>query len=199
MGNETDQVGLEQARSETLRKIGRNVVVFQKMETMLKHMVAYANMEGYISELGRIRTQKSSSVSKQSMGRLADAFVKSTYPRSASSETTNPDDLTGPWVSFSFEVESDGEFRKERQKALKIVVEERNKLIHQMLAHFDPCSLESCIQTASELDRQNAAVMPEYRLLVSLVNALRGAHEDLLRWLDSGGLSEAMDAGGGGS
>lgn len=199
MGDKTDQVGLEQARSETLRKIGRNVFVFQKMEAMLKHMVAYANMEGYISELGRIRTQKSSSVSRHSMGRLADAFVKSTYARTASLETTNPDDLTGPWVSFSLEVESDGEFRKERQKTLKMVVEERNKLIHQMLAHFDPDSLESCIQTASELDRQNAAVMPEYRLLVSLVNALRGAHEDLLCWLDSGGLSEAIDAGGGGS
>ena len=198
MDKSPDQTGIDKARSETLRKIGRNVVIFQKMEAMLKHLVAYGNMEGYMSDLEQVRTQRSSSVARQPMGKLADAFVKSAYPRSARSEVTGPDDLAGPWVSFCFEVESAKEFRKERQKALKAVVQERNKLIHQMLAHFDPGSLESCIQTASELDRQKATVMPEYRLLGSMMNALRSAHEELIRWLDSGGMSAASDDQGGG-
>ena len=77
MHKKTDQTGLDKARSETLRKIGRNVVIFQKMEAMLKHLVAYGNMEGYMSDLQQVRMQRASSVARQSMGKLADAFVKS--------------------------------------------------------------------------------------------------------------------------
>ena len=182
----TSHTDLDNARNETLRKVGRNVVNFQKIEGMLRHLLAHGNVKGCASELKRLKAQRVASLAKQSMGRLADAFTKSTYSRRADPDA-GPEGLSEAWVFFSFEVESDEEYAKEKKRALKVVVEERNKLIHQMLAHFNPSSLESCKKLSAELDDQNAKIIPEYKFIQSMVGALNDDHKELLRYFDSEG------------
>ena len=180
----TSHTDLDEARNEVLRKVGRNVVNFQKIEAMLKHLLVHGNVKGCASDLQRLQAQSAASLAKQPMGKLADAFVKSTYSRRASSDV-GPEDLTEAWFSSSLQVESDRDFAKEKKRALKVVVEERNKLIHQMLAQFNASSLDSCKKLSAELDEQNARIIPEYKFFQSLVGALTDAQKELIRYLAS--------------
>ena len=74
---------------EALRKIGRNVVNFQKMEGMLKVLVAGAGFSGPI-EIKSIVEKKRKSTDKKPMGQLSDEFIKSIY--SASDIEESPQD-----------------------------------------------------------------------------------------------------------
>jgi hypothetical protein len=154
------------------------------MEAMLKHLLAHSNVQGCASELAQVLNTRVASYAKQPMGRLADVFVKSTCSSSVKT-VEGPEDLAEPWVSFSFQLESGGDVAKERKRALKHIVEERNRLIHQKLVQFDHSSIESCVKLSKELDIQNANLMPEYRLLQSLVNCLKDAQQELVTFIQS--------------
>jgi len=64
------------------------------------------------------------------------------------------------------------------------VVTERNRLIHQMLAKFDPASAGSCEALSADLDRQREHIVPAYEHLESLVRVVRAAHSDLAEFVD---------------
>ncbi len=174
---------LNDALNEALRKIGRNVVNFQKMEAMLKHLIACGNIQGYASDLTRVIGDRLNFFAKRPMGQLTDEFV-STFSKSAR-PAEGPEDLAEAWLSCSFEIESGEDFAKERKTALKAIVEERNKLIHQMLAHFDTGSLESCVTLSAELDEQHTKLIPEFALLESMVRALNEAQHELVGFFQS--------------
>jgi len=89
----------DQVLNETLRKIGRNVVNFQKMEAMLKHLLAHSNVQGCVSNLTEVLGTRVASYAKQPMGKLANAFVKSTCFSSVKT-VEGPEDLAEPWVSM---------------------------------------------------------------------------------------------------
>ena len=46
MSDTIQLTGLDEARDEAFRKIGRNVVNFQKMEAMLKYLIAHGSLKG---------------------------------------------------------------------------------------------------------------------------------------------------------
>jgi hypothetical protein len=76
-------------------------------------------------------------------------------------------------VSFSFRMELAPELVRERKKALRSVVAERNKLVHKWLASFDPNSPESCRSLCVDLDEQHTRIWPEFETLKAIVKAIR--------------------------
>jgi hypothetical protein len=73
---------------ETLRKIGRNVLNFQRMEAMLKFLISHSRLEGTASELKSNRERAIDAVSRQTMGNLIKGFMSSVY--------SEPDKETAP-------------------------------------------------------------------------------------------------------
>jgi hypothetical protein len=71
---------------------------------------------------------------------------------------------------------------------LRAIVRERNKLVHQWLASFDPNSLESCETLGIALDEQNAIVRPEFDALRAIVLALREFQREVAQYLESDAL-----------
>jgi len=69
------EVELEKARNEVLRKIGRNMLLFQQMEHMLKYLVAHGQVSGNIGELRSNQEQRAERVRKQTMGMLAGQYL----------------------------------------------------------------------------------------------------------------------------
>lgn len=53
---------------EVLRKIGRNVLLFQQMEAMLKFLVSRCSLEGTVSELKSNHEKAIEAVSRQTLG-----------------------------------------------------------------------------------------------------------------------------------
>lgn len=95
----TDQ-NLSAIRDEVFQKIGRNVVNFQRIELMLKHLIANCQVSGYISEVKQIQEMKVADIKKKTLGTLVGAFVETTFqPTQTSSEPTA--ELKEPYISFS--------------------------------------------------------------------------------------------------
>jgi hypothetical protein len=179
----TTDIVLADARDQVLRKIGRNVVNFQKMEAMLTFLNTQQAMNGSLKDIAKILAKAQKVAAKQPMGRLAEAFVRSAYSNThGASEQGTQNEIS---VSFSLRIDLDPALVAERKKALRAVVAERNKLIHKWVASFDPNSLESCKIFGVALDEQHARTWPEFETLRAIVLAVREHHREAAQYLRS--------------
>jgi hypothetical protein len=178
---------VDAARNLALRKIGRNVVNFQKMEVMLKFIVTFANFSVPMSQIVEHLQAASMSVRNAPMGVLVDKASKAIR----SDHKSAPQDATEVWISFSLKLDDGVLQPREWRRMIGEVVKERNALIHQMLASFDPSSLDSCNALSGLLDVQRERILPAYQHLESLVKAIRETHQEIAANVDSILSSEA--------
>jgi hypothetical protein len=182
---------LEVARDEVLRKIGRNILNLQRMEAMLKALVAWSGLNGAPSEMLAQKRKLDKSIEKTPMGRLVDQLFSNVYTDEPidqpPEEPTDqqPEVPSEGWMSINFKVEADKEFINNFKKTISNVVAERNKLIHQLLATFDYNSIDSCRKLNAILDDQNLRIKPKYENLQSLVRALNESKAELVDYLDT--------------
>jgi hypothetical protein len=176
------ELNLIKIRDEVFRKIGRNLLNFQKIELMLKHLITNGRMSGYISEFKANQEQRSAAVHKQTMGELVGQFVENTLLDNQESSQI-PLDLKEPYFSFSFNVNANADFYNSKRQALKSLVDDRNDLIHHLLPRFNANSIENCLEIEQYLDQQRERLIPEYEHLKSLIESLKEgkkAHADYL-------------------
>ena len=165
----TDQ-DLSTIRDEVLQKIGRNLVNFQKIELMLKHLIANGQVSGYLREFKQIQEKQIEGVKKKTLGTLVGDFVESTFqpPRSLSEPSS---ELKESYLSISFSVEADNEFYENKKRDLKSMVDDRNDLIHHLLPRFNPEAIDSCLEIIDYLDQQRERLIPEYEYLKSTIES----------------------------
>ena len=173
---------LESELNDTLRKIGRNVLHFQRMEAMLKFMISHSGIQGTVSTLKAKREKAVEVVSRQTMGNLVKEFFTTIYSEEVNSDES-AEDIEEIWVKFSFKLEANKDYIEQRKSALERIVEERNILIHQMLSRLDQQSLQSCRELGVLLDEQAERIRPEYEVLRSLVMSLQTGRKDALEAL----------------
>ena len=173
---------LQSELNETLRKIGRNVLNFQRMERMLKFLISQSNMEGTVRTLKPNHDKAVEAVDRQTMGNLVKDLFTSVYQ-----ENGKPDEevteIKEARFSMSFKVEADDASIAAQKAALERVVKERNLLIHQQLSQFDQTSLHSCRRLGILLDEQRERIKPEFEMLRSLVFALRDGRKEAFETL----------------
>ena len=169
-------------KDEVLRKVGRNVVVLQKMEGMLKKLVTIqgATISADDQETFHRRT---AAIAKKPLGHLVSEFLRSAYSSESSNGAIEETERRAT-ISLSFKL--DPEMEKEHVESLSSVVKERNALIHQMLISFDPNSASSREELATKLDEQLERIHPEYQLLNSLLAAIKESFEQVGSQLDAG-------------
>ncbi len=180
-------LSLEEIRAEALRKVGRNVVNFQKMEAMLKYLILHNNISGPITE--SLQAKRKKAISRKTMGMLIDDLLDL---NAKFGESSIPDNIDKAWMAISHQVFSDEEDISSRKKALKRVVAERNKLIHKMLFNFNPNSIESCELLIQELDKQKEEVDPEYYRLQQMGQALQAGRKVVQEYMLSDEFKEQI-------
>ncbi len=72
---------LIEVRDDLFRKVGRNLINYQKIEQLLKQLILSSRISGPISQLEEIQKQKSEEVKVQPMGVLAGKFIENTYQK----------------------------------------------------------------------------------------------------------------------
>ncbi len=154
------------------------------MEGMLKLFNTHANISGNVEDLESVRRKRSDSVSRHTMGRLAQAFVQTVYSNQTDSYIESEKDGKS-FISFSFAVEGDANLASEREKALLSIVEERNQLIHTDLIRFNPNSLDSCNEMCRRLDTQNERILPEYEMLQSILRSFQEGRTKIAEYIQS--------------
>jgi uncharacterized protein (DUF952 family) len=169
---------LEAERNAALQKIGRNVVNLQKVEAMLKFLLLVSDQTVPASMFSAEHVKRAKRIARMPMGELVERTAKGVFFREEV-KSKIPVDIQEPWLSLSFAIESDDATRLAWRKNLRRVVQERNALIHKLLAKFDPHSIESCKSLSAALDEQRARLSDAYSSVESMFKAAREGLADI--------------------
>ena len=176
-------MNLEDSANEVLRKIGRNIILFQKFEYLLKYIVGNGNFSGYASEIEKLKARQDKAVRKQTMGTLVEQYLENSNPDYAE-EHSKTNESTESFMSFTFRTECDSIYYEKKEEALARVVAERNELVHHLLPLYNSNSLESCKQLGDKLDRQSEKLKKEILELESMATALKEGRKKIASFLN---------------
>ena len=135
---------------DVLRKIGRNVVLFQQIEGLLKFLVANQRVDGTRANFIERHRRRAEEVQKQTMGVLVKRYTDAVLS-DAGEPLTEQENVTEAWMSISFTIKGDGDFYESLPAKLKLMVDERNNLVHHLLSGWQPDS-PKYLAAAREVD-----------------------------------------------
>lgn len=186
-------VDIEAVRTEALRKLGRNVVNFSKIEAAFKYLLSVSQFDSSEETISVQLRRKQSILRKKTLGRLVEEF--NTNILGDFSQCEPKPDSFGTGISFSFKVTcSNPDFLKKQKRALSSIVAERNRLIHQDLAFLDTGSAEDYRKLISLLDEQNPrllAHLEELRWMIASLGESWKAFENLTK---SSGFPQCLES-----
>ncbi|MBX9916610.1 MAG: hypothetical protein E6Q59_10220 [Nitrosomonas sp.] len=162
---------LQHLKDEVLRKIGRNLLIFQQIEGLLKMILGNSKVQGYARELAMNQEQRVNGMQKDMLGQLIQQYSDEILSESGE-EPQEPRDLTEPWLSSSFKITADVTFVEKQLKAFEMVREERNRLVHHFLPGWHPDSPENLILASDDLDEQREKVLPVWEHLKSVAETM---------------------------
>jgi hypothetical protein len=171
------------SKDELHRKLGRNMLMFQHMEYMLKFLVANGRFGGNIHTLKARIEKRRADVNKKTMGQLVGSFLENTYSEFEDSGDLAESDL--PHFSFDFRIQADEAYYEKRKTTLASIVAERNELIHHLLPRYRFQSDESFLECGKYLDEQCERLKPEITDLEELVKHLIESRKEMAEYLQS--------------
>jgi len=169
---------------EVLRKVGRNVLLFQQIEALLKFLVANHRRDGSTSNFQERQQQRTEKAHKQMMGKLVEQFTDGILS-DAGEPNAEPEEQNQIWMSFTFTTSGDREFYEAQRADMKRMVDERNELIHHFVPRWQPDSVEKMAEAAKYLDEQRARVLPMFEHLRSVSKALIDVGQSMAAFMAS--------------
>lgn len=183
-------------KSKTYQRIGRNVLLFQQMEQLLKFILPRATLSIRAGADVRVAMDRSCGmVEKSTLGALVTQFIDEVYD---SEEPAPGDPGDGGLLETRCRVEfASGEAREAMIARLADLVEGRNRLVHHFLARIESDSVESWRTADEELEKQHGealAAIETLRRLLEALDTMRAAiaNSDIRRELVVGPLREQL-------
>lgn len=177
-------MALKDAVNEVLRKIGRNLMLFQQLEYRLKYIVANGNISGYASQLKEKQLKHASSVNTKTMGQLIGHYMDSVYS-DPDEQIDESEDVNETYFSFSFKLETEAAHYDSMKDNLTQLLSERNELVHHLLPQFDPESMESCHKIDHKLEEQSHKIRLEIENVGAIAKSLHEGRRQLSEFLSS--------------
>jgi hypothetical protein len=178
------QKNLIKVQDEVFRKIGRNLLIFQKIELMLKYLIDNGKVSGYLRELNENQELRATAAVNRTMGNLGGQCMETAFQEHEES-LREPLEVKEPYISFSFTVRADSDFYESKRQSLKSLVDDRNNFIHHLLPRFNPDSMESCLEIERHLDQQREKLIPEHNYLKSLIESFEEAKKAYIKYFES--------------
>ncbi len=156
---------------EIYRKIGRNLLGFQLIEQILKHLAKIVNISYDVSDnkLEDILEKRAAKLDKQTMGQVANLVLENISPPAEELVINEYEELKSVRVNFR-------QFFKEpdkRKEELKSIVTERNELVHHLFSKWNLNSSESKMQLEQYLDKQHKRICSELEYLLSQIKVIK--------------------------
>ena len=177
-------VELENVRNEVLQKIGRNMLLYQQVEHMLKYLVANGRIEGSENDLRGNHKRRVDSTAKQMLGTTVGQYLEENHTVNGQIDSDHVD-VKEAQFSFTFKLNVDAVYYEKRKDALASLVAERNDLIHHLLPRLLPESTDRWLETEKLLDAQRDKLLPEIKNLQSIVDALQEGRKKLAEYICS--------------
>lgn len=157
-------------KDEVLRKIGRNVLLFSKLECLIKDLLAKATVEGPPQMLTSIRQEKADKRQKQTLGTILPMVSKDLFsPPPSTLGDPPPETEQETWVSFSFRINLKEPYLTEWKQRLENLRQERNALVHGISEKWEPASQKKMETLSKSLDEQETRVQHELDFLLGRV------------------------------
>lgn len=158
---------------EVFRRIGRNLLLFQHIEHLLKQLMTSARLEGTLHSMQANLDERRARIHKQTLGQLAGQFVDDVLADAGEREA--PENVDQAWLSFGFTIQTDSAFVEQHTVEMKAVVDARNDLIHHFLPRWSPASEASTRAALAYLDEQRAQALPMRDRLQGFANSVQEA------------------------
>lgn len=168
---------------EVLRRIGRNLLLFQHIEHLLKHLMSNSRIEGTVSSAQALHEERRVRFHKQTLGQLAGQFGEDVLADAG--EREGPEGISEAWFSFGFTIQADSSFVEQHTAEMKAVVDARNDLIHHFLPRWTPASEESTRAALTYLDEQRAQALPMRDRLQGFARTLEEAAKSHIAFMSS--------------
>jgi hypothetical protein len=153
-----EPIDIEVVRTEALRKLGRNIVNFSKIEGVLKYLLSVTQIDGLSTSTRNRFVDNYERFRKHTLGTLVGKLHDTVLGDDSQSKPQLDSSELG--MSLSFKVTyGDSDFLNAQKQALSDIVLERNKLIHEYLAPLDTSSIEDYYKLISLLDEQNPRLL----------------------------------------
>ena len=177
-------IDIEVVRTEALRKLGRNIVNFSKIEDILKYLLSVTQIQGLSTSTRNQFVDNHERFRKHTLGKLVQKLHDTVLVDDIQSEAQLDSSELG--MSLSFKVSySDSDFLNAQKQALSDIVLERNKLIHQDLALLDTSSIEDYYKLISLLDEQNPRLLAHLEELGWMLTSFIEGLKDLQSFIKS--------------
>ena len=178
---ETDE--FKSLRRLALASLGRNVLHYQRVEAQLKRLVLICDFAAPSSDFLARLEDRAAGLRTKTMGNLVNELHTRLYGTPAEPEVQEP--ITELFIRIGLRVDADPHYVAQQKKMLADVALERNALIHQDLAGFDPNSEDSCREWISRLDEQNERIVALHKELQQLLDVHIDAAKHILVALES--------------
>lgn len=191
---------------EVLRRVGRNLVIFQQIEQFLKLLLANHKNAGTPANYAANLQEQTECINKKMLGHLVEKYGIEVLQDAGAEvpEEERPDN----WFAFSFRVSGDTDFVETMRRDLKLMTDERNDLVHHFLPRWQPGNNEVLNEALAYLDAQREKVHPMHEHLRTTVQHLHESAKALadfivspeyekqaeLMWLQASPLVEYLQA-----
>jgi hypothetical protein len=173
-----EPIDIEVVRTEALRKLGRNIVNFSKIEGILKYLLSVSQIDVLSTSTRNQLVGNQERFRKQTLGKLVQKLHDTVLLDDSQFKPKLDSSELG--MSLSFKVTySDSDFLNAQKQALSDIVVERNKLIHQDLALLDTSSIEDYYKLISLLDEQNPRLLAHLENLGWMLTSFMEGLKDL--------------------
>jgi hypothetical protein len=156
-------------------KLGKNIIMFQRLEGLLKFLISRSHVESFSQSLELNTTKAINKVSGQTMGNLCNQFIDSIFHEKQTSETSS--------FTFSFHFDVSEEFIDKREANLKKINAERNTLIHQIYNNYDLNCNDSRTELVKKLNDLEKLMYDEFKILKSLVELIISSSKELFEYV----------------
>lgn len=170
--------------NELFRRVGRNLLNFQRIEGLLKFLVGNGLLQGPFRELSSLQAKNVATVHRSTMGILAGRLVDEFLSDAGDLEDVAPEP-TEAWFSFRITFESDANASAELRDGLKALVEERNDLVHHLNSRWDSSSVDNTRGLLKQLDEQRERLRPIHERLQAMVRSISDGMKDYEAFLAS--------------
>lgn len=180
------------ARDAALAKLGRNVVLFQQLESRLKALYASLVVEGSDAASLKARHEKRRAVlATRSLGIVVDAVFDALAEEEPEDE--DPKLEGGQRWHIRFRFRSTGPLLDQHRASLSALVDERNRIVHHLTDDHDLHSAAGIAALDCLLDPQADRIHAELRALDQLFTAQQGARQHAAEFLASPEFREQME------
>lgn len=156
-------------KDEVLLKMGRNLLLNQQVEHLLKAILGLARIEGTPEDAPARLEARNATLATTSMKGLQRRF-RSERLAAPDGLANNPEpaDSSLPWFSTTIRFELEPSGREALEADLDALTADRNELAHHFLPRWQPGSASSLAEASAHLDRQRERILAMHHRLKSM-------------------------------